>query len=90
MPLVVSFAAFPAGGTGDNTFVWDFGDGGSSRNPTPGYTYENPGTFDATVRVTSASSCSVFVTSVGTAIARRPRAPCSALVLLPTSCFWTP
>lgn len=47
-PLVVKFTNYSIGG---DDFTWDFGDGGSSTNRSPSYTYENPGTYTAVLTV---------------------------------------
>jgi PKD repeat protein len=52
-PLRVAFRAFPAGGTGVYDFLWDFADGGTSTQVSPGHTYTSPGSYLASVRVTS-------------------------------------
>jgi PKD repeat protein len=72
-PLRVSFAAFPGGGTGAYGYAWDFGDGGSSRNPGPSHTYEAPGEFDATVRVTDGAQSATCSRSI--AVSRAIAAP---------------
>ncbi len=52
-PLPVSFNASANGGTGSYEYLWAFGDGGESRNPSPGHTYESPGSYEAVLRVAS-------------------------------------
>lgn len=52
-PLMVAFT--DASTDSDGAIVdwdWDFGDGGSSDQQSPGYTYMNPGNFTATLTVT--------------------------------------
>jgi PKD repeat protein len=53
-PLTVQFSS---GGSDDPdgaivAYAWDFGDGGSSTEPNPSYTYNAVGTYDATLTVT--------------------------------------
>jgi hypothetical protein len=52
-PLKVSFAGFPSGGTGIYDFHWTFGDGETSNGKQPTHTYTSPGSYDATLNVTS-------------------------------------
>jgi PKD repeat protein len=54
-PLRVAFLAFPTGGTGVYDYLWQFGDGGTSTQVSPGYTYNSPGSYLASVTVTSGS-----------------------------------
>jgi PKD repeat protein len=55
-PVTVAFRSEPAGGVGDYTFVWNFGDGGSSTERNPRHTYASPGTYIQTMTVTSGNS----------------------------------
>ena len=50
-PLDVSFTATPSGGVGPYTYGWTFGDGGTSVQQNPSYTYVNPGGYTAKVTV---------------------------------------
>lgn len=52
-PLTVTFTN--TGATG--TCLWDFGDGGTSSNCNPTYTYNSAGTYDVTLTVTDANGC---------------------------------
>jgi PKD repeat protein len=52
-PLRVSFRAFPTGGIGDYAYLWNFGDGTTSNQVSPGHTYTAPGGYLASVQVTS-------------------------------------
>jgi PKD repeat protein len=64
-PLRVDFATSASGGTGSYEFLWSFGDGGSSTNPSPAHTFLSAGVFDSTVRVLSGTliaSCSRPIT----------------------------
>jgi len=52
-PLEVSFDASGSTDTeGGLTYAWDFGNGDSSNEANPVYTYDNPGSFAATLTVT--------------------------------------
>jgi hypothetical protein len=60
-PLAVSFGAIatPTGCDGIATFLWDFGDGGTSIEPNASHTYATPGRFTWTVTSTLGSrTCS--------------------------------
>ena len=59
-PLGVRFRAEPQGGTGDYTFAWSFGDGGTSGERNPRYTYNTPGTYLQTLTVTSGSGAAAM------------------------------
>jgi PKD domain-containing protein len=72
-PLAVSFAAFPSGGIGAYAFVWDFGDGGSSANPSPSHTYATPGGYAATVRVAAGSETAACARTIAVTRASVPR-----------------
>jgi len=74
VPLRVDFATFPAGGTGSYEFQWSFGDGAESPNPNPAHTYTTPGTFAATVRVSSGGQIVACTRSI-TATAPPPTGP---------------
>lgn len=75
-PLRVAFAAFPSGGTGSYAYAWDFGDGGQgSTNPGPSHTYESPGSFEATVRVTDGAQEAVCARSIAVTRAGTPPGP---------------
>lgn len=39
--------------------IWDFGDGGTSTEISPSYTYETPGVYDVSLSVTSPIGCSI-------------------------------
>ncbi len=58
-PLQVTFTATVGGGCAPYTWSWDFGDGGSSTEQNPVYTYQTPGQYTATMTVTDArqNSC---------------------------------
>jgi PKD repeat protein/subtilisin family serine protease len=52
-PLTVSFSDLSSGGP--TSWSWDFGDGGSSLDQNPAYTFQNEGTF--TVTLTASNAC---------------------------------
>ncbi len=49
--LLVSFTDLTSG-TNVHTWSWDFGDGGSSTDQNPDYTYDTPGTYSVTLTAT--------------------------------------
>ena len=51
-PLTVNFVSQVTGGNPPLTYAWDFGDGGTSDLPDPGYEYTGVGTFQAVLDVT--------------------------------------
>jgi PKD repeat protein len=60
-PLTVDFAgdaSFDPDGQ-PLTFSWDFGDGGSSTSPNPVHTYQQPGQYTASLRVSDGTRSSV-------------------------------
>jgi PKD repeat protein len=56
VPLTVAFTCNATGGSGDYTYHWKFGDGGSSTEQNPTHTYVSAGKYTATVTVTDASA----------------------------------
>ena len=48
----VSFESEVFGGFAPYTYDWDFGDGGTSNDPTPTHIYEDEGRYDVTLKVT--------------------------------------
>lgn len=50
-PLTVQFTDLTAG-VNVNTWSWDFGDGGTSTEQSPEYTFNTPGTYDVTLAAT--------------------------------------
>jgi PKD repeat protein len=51
VPLAVSFTSDVSGGSGGYTFLWNFGDGGSSTLPNPTHTITSQGKFTVTLVV---------------------------------------
>lgn len=51
VPLTLSLRALPTGGRPPYTYLWEFGDGGSSTLENPYHTYEAAGTYTVTLRV---------------------------------------
>lgn len=52
-----------SGGTpGPLTYVWNFGDGGSSTSPTPTHAYAAPGFYNVGLQVTNAQGCTRLLT----------------------------
>src|SRR5207248_1944669 len=56
-PLTVSFTGSASGGAAPYSYSWSFGDGGAtSTAQNPSHTYNNAGTYTATLTVTDSSS----------------------------------
>lgn len=55
-PAVYSFTN-QSSGTGNLTYFWQFGDGGTSNTASPKHSYNNPGTYTVLLTATSASGC---------------------------------
>jgi len=51
-PLPVNFACTASGGSGNYSYSWVFGDGGTDTAEDPAYTYPAAGTYAATITVT--------------------------------------
>lgn len=66
-PLVVAFTSSPKGGTAPYSFLWDFGDGGTSLLEDPTHTYEGTAAYTWVLTVsdaqgrTAAASDTVYV-----------------------------
>ena len=50
------FAAAPTGGNGTYSYLWNFGDGGTSTNANPSHVFNNAGTYSVTVTVNDTAS----------------------------------
>ena len=77
-PLTVHFTSAARDADGDGLLsVWSFGDGGQAGGPDALHTYTQPGTYDATVKVTdpSGASATATVQVVVTATAPAAAAP---------------
>ena len=55
-PLTVSFSGSVSGGKSPLTFNWNFGDGSTSTQQNPSYTYQNEGNYVASFTVEDANS----------------------------------
>jgi len=58
VPLNVSFTNLSTGAT---NYVWDFGDGNTSTNTNPIYTYTNPGTYSVTLTAIGGGETNVLI-----------------------------
>lgn len=56
-PLTVNFTSTSTN-TGGATYSWTFGDGSTSTSANPSHTYDNPGSFDVSLTVTTAAGTS--------------------------------
>jgi PKD repeat protein len=72
IPATYRFEADGHGGTPPYTYQWDFGDGQEANVQNTRHTYENPGTYTATLTVTDATGQTV---SDSTEVIVQPEAP---------------
>src|SRR6185437_16592490 len=56
IPLTTSFTGSAAGGTPPYSYSWNLGDGNSSSAQNPTHTYNNVGSYTATLTVTDGAS----------------------------------
>lgn len=56
LPYVASFSSSVTG-SGNYSYEWDFGDGGSSTQANPSHGYASPGTYTVTLITTDAAGC---------------------------------
>lgn len=89
-------------GTGNLTYFWQFGDGGTSTAASPKHSYTNPGTYKVILTSTAASGC-IDTASVtidfsfpksaffipATICANQPQLITNNTAPIPTSVFWT-
>lgn len=62
-PLKVDFSNGSKPGSGTITdYLWDFGDGNTSTEVKPDYTYTSAGTFDITLKITNSYGCTSALT----------------------------
>lgn len=57
LPVTINFTNTSTG-SGTLSYLWDFGDGGTSTQQNPSHTYVTAGSFTVTLRVTSSTGCS--------------------------------
>lgn len=60
--------------TGATGYIWEFGDGNQSSNPSPTHTYADPGTFTVTLTATGACGSDVFSQAVAVIFGQAPQA----------------
>lgn len=61
VPVTISFTN-TSSGTGTLSYLWNFGDGGTSTLLNPSHTYNTTGSFSVTLVVTSSTGCSNTIT----------------------------
>ena len=66
--LTVSFTNGSTNGGGNNTYLWDFGDGNTSTDVDPTHIYGSTGTYMVTLTVTNECGTDVITDSVSTTI----------------------
>ena len=64
----VSFSSTVSGGTAPYTYAWSFGDGGSSTQASPSYTYAQAGTYAVSVTVSDSSNPQLTATQNGSVV----------------------
>lgn len=62
----VVFADLSSGTSPITTWLWDFGDGNGSSDPSPQYQYASPGDYQVTLTTTNQLGCSTFSTQTVT------------------------
>lgn len=70
-PLTVNFLNNSTGGI---SYVWDFGDGGTSTLQNPTHTYSTTGTFNVTLTVTNSFGCTNTLVQNGLILIQAPQA----------------
>ncbi|MDB5940433.1 MAG: hypothetical protein JWP77_2797, partial [Polaromonas sp.] len=73
------------------TFLWGFGDGGTSTDKNPSYPYKTTGPFSVLLKATSAAGCSKDSTKIVSNIYEQPKAVFtnSAKLCVPDSIYFT-
>jgi gliding motility-associated-like protein len=61
-PATVPFKATITSPEIITSYLWNFGDGATSTQPTPSHTYTNTGTYNVSLTITTVSGCSVTYT----------------------------
>jgi len=56
-PYTFNFTDVSNGSTGSDTYYWEFGDGGTSSNRNPSYTYTKTGSFSVTLTISKPNGC---------------------------------
>jgi PKD repeat protein len=87
IPLTVAFSGIGTGGTAPYSYSWNFGDGATSTAQNPSHTYNNAGTYTATLTVTDSASpantASSSVTITASPIAGTPPGAPTGLTATP-------
>ena len=71
-PLTVAFTSSPSYGKAPYTYLWRFGDGGTSSEATPAYAYKLPGTYDAGLTITDSNGKVATSSTVRIAVSEAP------------------
>ncbi|MEM7373086.1 MAG: PKD domain-containing protein [Bacteroidota bacterium] len=82
-PLTINFTS-TVSPAGSYTYLWDFGDGGSSTDPNPTYVYANNGDYTVSLTVSDVNGCQEQVQKVNYVLINQPVADFQALNL--TAC----
>ena len=83
VPFLAAFSIKASGGAPPYSFNWSFGDGSSSSEQNPAYTYQIPGVYTATVTVTDSNGATSTVTITVT-VKEPPNTPPAAVITLNT------
>ena len=72
VPLTTMFSSVPQGGSPAYTYLWTFGDGGTSTLQDPSHTYLGTGTFNASVTVTDSLGATATASGVAVVVNHLP------------------
>lgn len=94
-PFTVNFTSTS---TGAVSYNWNFGDGGTSTQANPSYTYNNTGSFNVSLSVTNAAGCTDVVNLNNYVIIQQPQVSflnlpdsgCTPLTVAPSVSITTP
>lgn len=66
LPIIIDFLDLTTVLSGGESWLWDFGDGGTSSIQNPSYTYTEAGTYSVVLSVTNSIGCSYEITKMVT------------------------